>query len=227
MKLSGVAGAAALAGCTGGESSSGEMTANSDGVFDVTLTGATNEGVPSNMHLNPMATQNYDWVAGNHVFERFAAYNFETGEFEMAGLSDWSFEDDTVTLTLRDDLKWDTGDDVTADDVITQFKLMEKPRPRCGISPTASNRAPTTRRSFSRFRSRRTRRSSSTRSQTATSGFTATSRSTTSSWTKMRPPSSSLSGKKTSTVTARSHSTPRATRRGRSRVTSTSTTPRK
>ena len=126
IKLSGVAGATALAGCTGGGSSSGEMTANSDGVFDVTLTGATNEGVPSNMHLNPMATQNYDWIAGNHVFERFAAYNFETQEFEMAGLSDWSFDGETVTLTIRDDLKWDTGDDVTAGDVITQFRLMKK-----------------------------------------------------------------------------------------------------
>ncbi|MDS0282719.1 ABC transporter substrate-binding protein [Haloarcula onubensis] len=78
------------------------------------------------MHLNPMATQNYDWTAGNHIFERFAAYNFSTQEFELAGLSDWSFDDEQVTLTLRDGLTWDTGDDVTAGDVITQFKLMEK-----------------------------------------------------------------------------------------------------
>ena len=115
-KLTGVAGAAALAGCAGGESSSSSAT----------LTGATNEGVPSNMHLNPMATQNYDWTAGNHIFERFAAYNFSTQEFELAGLSDWSFEDEQVTLTLRDGLTWDTGDDVTAGDVVTQFRLMEK-----------------------------------------------------------------------------------------------------
>lgn len=115
VKLTGVSGAAALAGCIGGGSSSG-----------TTLTGATNLGVPTNMHLNPMATQNYDWTAGNHIFERFAAYNFSTQEFELAGLENWSFEDETVTLTLRDGLKWDTGDDVTAGDVITQFRLMKK-----------------------------------------------------------------------------------------------------
>ncbi|WP_254521992.1 ABC transporter substrate-binding protein [Natrinema caseinilyticum] len=115
VKLTSVSGAAALAGCSGGGSSGGN-----------TLTGATNVGVPTNMHLNPMATQNYDWTAGNHIFERFAAYNFSTQEFELAGLENWSFEDETVTLTLRDDLKWDTGDDVTAGDVITQFRLMKK-----------------------------------------------------------------------------------------------------
>jgi len=136
LRLTGVSGAAALAGCTGGsssdgggsggDSSSGDGSASGTGVADITLTGATNEGVPANMHLNPMATQNYDWTAGNHIFERFAAYNFSTQEFEMAGLEDWSFDDQTVTLTIREDLKWDTGDHVTADDVITQFKLMEK-----------------------------------------------------------------------------------------------------
>ncbi|MFC6975239.1 ABC transporter substrate-binding protein [Halomicroarcula sp. GCM10025709] len=140
VQLTGVSGAAALAGC-GGSSDDGGSTESSDGstgdssstdsqggsgVIDTTLTGATNNGVPSNLHVNPMATQNYDWIAGNHLFERFAAYNFSTQEFELAGLSDWSFEGTTVTLTLRDDLAWDTGDAVTAADVILQFRLMKK-----------------------------------------------------------------------------------------------------
>jgi peptide/nickel transport system substrate-binding protein len=140
VTLTGASGAAALAGCTGdgggdggsdGGSSDGSDGGSSDGsdgtqVTDATLVGATNNGVPSNLHVNPMATQNYDWIAGNHLFERFAAYNFSTQEFELAGLSDWSFDGTTVTLTLRDDLVWDTGDDVTAGDVITQFELMKK-----------------------------------------------------------------------------------------------------
>ncbi|WP_254273147.1 ABC transporter substrate-binding protein [Haloarcula marina] len=140
MKLTGVSGAAALAGCGGGDGGDGGATdgegdgdASTDSggesgsqVLNATLTGATNEGVPANMHLNPMATQNYDYIAGNHLFERFAAYNFSTQEFEMAGLESWNIEGQTVTLTLRDDLTWDTGDPVTAGDVITQFKLMKK-----------------------------------------------------------------------------------------------------
>ncbi|MBX0325136.1 ABC transporter substrate-binding protein [Halomicroarcula sp. F13] len=135
VKLTGVSGAAALAGC-GGDSGDGGATESDDGgatdseggsgVLSATLTGATNNGVPSNLHVNPMATQNYDWIAGNHLFERFAAYNFSTQEFELAGLESWSFEGQTVTLTLREDLAWDTGDPVTADDVILQFKLMKK-----------------------------------------------------------------------------------------------------
>ena len=151
VKLTGVSGATALAGCGGsggdggggdgssdGGSSDGGSSDGGDGsdgssdgdsgsnVVDATLTGATNNGVPSNLHVNPMATQNYDWIAGNHLFERFAAYNFSTQEFELAGLDSWSFEGETVTLTLRDDLKWDTGDDVTAGDLLTQFELMKK-----------------------------------------------------------------------------------------------------
>ena len=139
VELTGVSGAAALAGCTGGgdTSTSGDDESGTDdggstgteggsGVSDTALVGATNNGVPSNMHVNPMGTQNYDWIAGNHLFERFAAYNFETQEFVLAGLDSWSFEGETVTLTLRDDLTWDTGDDVTAGDVITQFRLMKK-----------------------------------------------------------------------------------------------------
>ena len=142
VELTGVSGVAALAGCGANSSDSATESGDSsttDGdddsptdstggtnVTDATLTGATNNGVPSNLHLNPMATQNYDWTAGNHLFERFAAYNFTTQEFEMAGLESWSFEGETVTLTLREGLTWDTGEPVTAGDVITQFRLMKK-----------------------------------------------------------------------------------------------------
>ena len=126
VATAGASGAAALAGCAsdgngsdGGDGGSGSGGSGSDGgdsdggsgVVDTALIGATNNGVPSNLHVNPMGTQNYDWIAGNHIFERFAAYNFSTQEFELAGLSDWSFDGTTVTLTLRDDLAWDHADD--------------------------------------------------------------------------------------------------------------------
>ncbi|WP_231727904.1 ABC transporter substrate-binding protein, partial [Haloferax profundi] len=148
VELTGATGIAALAGCTGtsneGETTddggSGGDTTESDGgsaggddsessgttVLDKKMVGATNNGVPTNLHLNPEATQNYDPRAGNFVFERFAAYNFATSEFELAALEEWSIDGQTVTLTLRDDLSWDTGEDVTARDVLTQFRLMKK-----------------------------------------------------------------------------------------------------
>ncbi len=148
VELTGATGIAALAGCsgasTGGETtddggSNGDTTGSNGGetggddsetrgatVLDKKMVGATNNGVPTNLHLNPEATQNYDPRAGNFVFERFAAYNFSTGEFELAALDSWSIDGQTVTLTLRDDLLWDTGEDVTARDVLTQFRLMKK-----------------------------------------------------------------------------------------------------
>jgi len=122
-------GTAVAAGAMG--SSSGDDTESGDGssgsqVYDTTMVSATNNGVPANMHLNPIATQNYDDIVGAHVFERFVAYNFETQEFEMVGLEDWSVDGETFTLTIRKDLNWDNGEPVTAQDLVTQFRLEEK-----------------------------------------------------------------------------------------------------
>ena len=135
----GAVGVSALAGCTGGENSdadddseeSGNGSENSDGesgsdVREATMVSATNNGVPTDMHLNPIATQNYDDIVGAHVFERFVAYNFETQEFEMAGLEDWAVDSETFTLTIREDLNWENGESVTAQDLVTQFRLEKK-----------------------------------------------------------------------------------------------------
>lgn len=142
VRAAGVLGASALAGCSGTSggddggsgsdgSSNGDDTESGDGssgsqVYDTTMVSATNNGVPANMHLNPIATQNYDDIVGAHVFERFVAYNFETQEFEMVGLEDWSVDGETFTLTIREDLNWDNGEPVTAQDLVTQFRLEEK-----------------------------------------------------------------------------------------------------
>jgi peptide/nickel transport system substrate-binding protein len=142
MRVAGVSGAAALAGCGGDGNGNGGGNGNGNGngdgngnggngngsstVYDTTFVSATNNGVPANMHLNPDATQNYDTIAGAHVFERFVAYNFRTQEFEMAGLEDWSVDGTTFTLTIREDLTWDDGEPVTARDLLTQFRLQKK-----------------------------------------------------------------------------------------------------
>lgn len=150
IKLAGASGASALAGCTGGPEGTptpkvetviveeeGETVVKTvvkeeetpdprTEVFDATHKGATNTGVPANLHLNPMADQNYDWIAGRLVFERFAAFNFAKDDFDLAALDSWSIDEETVTLTLRDDLTWENGEPVTSRDVVTQFRLMKK-----------------------------------------------------------------------------------------------------
>ncbi len=141
MRAAGVSGMASLAGCSGGDdgnsTSDGTGTGGGNGngngnattggtVYDTKFVAATNNGVPANLHLNPDATQNYDAIAGAHVFERFVSYNFNTQEFEMAGLEDWSVDGKTFTLTIRKDFNWDNGDPVTAQDLMTQFRLQKK-----------------------------------------------------------------------------------------------------
>lgn len=136
IRIAGVSGAAALAGCSGGDGGNGGgdedetittiTPPGQEQVYDTRFVCATNNGVPDNSHLNPDATQNYDDIAGAYVFERFAAYNFETQEFELVALEDWSVDSETFTLTIREDLNWDNGDPVTAQDLVTQFRLQEK-----------------------------------------------------------------------------------------------------
>ncbi|MFB6189883.1 MAG: ABC transporter substrate-binding protein [Halapricum sp.] len=134
MKAAGATGAAALAGCSGGSNSdNGTSDApenvtsvtppGKEKVYDTKFVGATNNGVPANLHLNPAATQNYDAVAGAQVFERFVAYNFQKQKFQMAGLEDWSVDGKTFTLTIREGLNWSNGEPVTAQDLVTQLKL--------------------------------------------------------------------------------------------------------
>ncbi|QSG12956.1 ABC-type branched-chain amino acid transport system, periplasmic component [Halapricum desulfuricans] len=136
IRVAGATGAAALAGCSGGGGGNGDddeaetitdvTPPGQEQVYDTRFVSATNNGVPANYHLNPDATQNYDDIAGSYVFERFAGYNFQTQEFELVALEDWSVDNETFTLTIREDLNWDNGDPVTARDLITQFRLQKK-----------------------------------------------------------------------------------------------------
>ena len=141
MKLTGASGAVALAGCsttsnddTDGEDTDGsgdgsDGTDDSSGsvtVQDKTLVGATNEGVPKNMHYNPHNTQKYAAWSGEMVFDKFAQYHFGKGEFILYALEDWQVESTSATLTIREDLTWHDGDDVTSQDLVTQFKIGKK-----------------------------------------------------------------------------------------------------
>jgi len=125
LELAGVTGAAALAGC-GGDGGGGDGGGSgSDQVYDV---GFKNSGQdnPNDTHFNSANSQTYSWNAGRMIHERYAAWNFKESEFELAALEDWSIDGTTVTMTIRDDLTWEDGSDVTTEDMEVQWRILEK-----------------------------------------------------------------------------------------------------
>ncbi|MCG1003188.1 MULTISPECIES: ABC transporter substrate-binding protein [Halobacterium] len=137
LSVAGASGLAALAGCSsGGDSGSSDPTdsGNSDGsgttesgdtVYDATYTNAYT-GNPNDLHFNTSAIQNYRWPAGRSVFAPFLKYSFTSNEFVLGALSDLTIDDQEVTLTFREDLKWDNGDDWTTEDLDVQLQLAKK-----------------------------------------------------------------------------------------------------
>lgn len=117
LAVAGAAGTAALAGCLGGNG--GEQDS------DVTFVNAYT-GNPVDLHFNSSATQNYSWPAGRCVFAPFLKYSFNEGKFLLGALDNLQIESQDVTLTFRDDLKWDNGDDWTTDDFEVQIELAKK-----------------------------------------------------------------------------------------------------
>ena len=108
----------------GGDGDGGDGGDGGMDVKDVTLVGATNNGVPSDLHFNMHATQNVAAYAVLDVFDQFMKYDAANGEFVPYAISDYSVDGTTVTLTIRDDLVWQDGDDVTAEDIVTQFEML-------------------------------------------------------------------------------------------------------
>ena len=142
LAVTGASGMAALAGCSGGNPDDGG-NGNGDGnggggggngngsngggnqVYDATYVNAYT-GNPVDLHFNRQATQNYSWPAGRAVFAPFLKYSFNKSKFITGALSDLQIQDQEVTLTFRDDLKWDNGDDWTTEDFDVQMKLAKK-----------------------------------------------------------------------------------------------------
>ncbi|UHH23925.1 ABC transporter substrate-binding protein [Halobacterium noricense] len=134
--MAGASGLAALAGCSGGgaesdpteEPGSGSTdSSDSDGpqVYDATYNDAYN-GNPADLHFNTSGIQNYRWPAGRSVFAPFLKYSFTTNEFLLGALSDLNVDGTEVTLTFRDDLMWDNGDEWTTEDFDVQLQLGKK-----------------------------------------------------------------------------------------------------
>nr|WP_238717506.1 ABC transporter substrate-binding protein [Natronorubrum halophilum] len=115
LTVAGASGIAALAGCVGGNTSE-------EGTFVNAYTGN-----PNDLHFNTSGIQNYRWPAGRSVFAPFLKYSFSEDEFLLGALDDLDLqvEEQEVTLTFRDDLTWDDGDEWTTDDLDVQLQLAE------------------------------------------------------------------------------------------------------
>ncbi|WP_226013343.1 ABC transporter substrate-binding protein [Halomicrobium salinisoli] len=142
LAAAGVSGVSALAGCSGGDgdSATNESGGGTDGESTEEGSDTATEGTsvvsrtyrngmsqnPVDLNVNSYNPQNFLELAGRLLHERFVAYSFATDEFQLVALDDLQFDGTTVTLTLRDDLTWDNGEDVTTEDIEVQMDLLEK-----------------------------------------------------------------------------------------------------
>ncbi|MHA7274829.1 ABC transporter substrate-binding protein [Arthrobacter sp. TMT4-20] len=116
-----------VAACGGGGGSAG---GGSEGEAPTTLRISTTAVPPSfdpaQLDLGQSA---YVWTG---IFDTLIAYDFEAKEF-VPNAAEWEYSDDaqTLTLVLREDLTFSTGDPVTAEDVAgTIQRSVDTPGPR-------------------------------------------------------------------------------------------------
>lgn len=67
------------------------------------------------------------WVSTRTMYEPTMIQNYATGQLDpwLATGYEWSADALTLTLTLRDDVKWSDGEAFSADDVVFTFNLMK------------------------------------------------------------------------------------------------------
>ncbi|QLC34775.1 twin-arginine translocation signal domain-containing protein (plasmid) [Halarchaeum sp. CBA1220] len=130
LKLSGVAGAAALAGCSSETPSDGDGTTttsttsggDSGGTGDQSLT-VPGTYVPTNMQWNSYAPSHYSNPGRAFVFDPFIFYNQKTDTIIPTLFQDWEKDGDTLTVTLREGVTWHDGEPVTAEDFVTKYTI--------------------------------------------------------------------------------------------------------
>ncbi|WP_435361938.1 ABC transporter substrate-binding protein [Haloarchaeobius sp. DFWS5] len=142
LAAAGASGLAALAGCSSGNGGNNDGNGNGDGgggggdggggggggggnVQNATFVNAYT-GNPVDLHFNSSASQNFAWPPGRAVFAPFLKYSFNESEFLLGALDDLQVNEQEATLTFRDDLKWDDGDDWTTEDLEVQLELAKK-----------------------------------------------------------------------------------------------------
>jgi peptide/nickel transport system substrate-binding protein len=78
--------------------------------------------VPKDSQYNPWNGKNFA-EPRRGLFDRFMKYNLAEQQHSGYVISDWSVDERTVTLNLREGQTWHNGDAVTATDVANQIKL--------------------------------------------------------------------------------------------------------
>ena len=143
VELTGVTGAAALAGCDGDGDGTDTPSGNGNGTdeetqtfTDSTPTEAENwypdaEHVsvettdPGQVQFNPFNSSGSPAVADRLLFEKMAQYSYARGKFIPAGLESWNLDGTTLTLNLKEGITWSNGDPMTAEDIKLHLQLAE------------------------------------------------------------------------------------------------------
>lgn len=115
VSLTGATGAAALAGCTGGGSD------NDDGNWFV---GTQTDFPADKYHWNPLI----GWFIPHDqygLFAQWTQYLIEDDEFYPHLVREWEHGTGELTLTLSEEFTWGNGNDLTADDLVFQFDVLE------------------------------------------------------------------------------------------------------
>jgi len=142
VELTGVSGAAALAGCDGasdggsdgGTDGEGEDNTTDDGSSgdgessqmypDFALTNWVGDDNPNNLHFNIFNTNGLVPFAQFLTYEPTAKWDYANGEYQMWAFEDWELVDEnTFEVSVNTDITWHDGDSLTAQDVKTRLRL--------------------------------------------------------------------------------------------------------
>ncbi|NGM69800.1 ABC transporter substrate-binding protein [Natronolimnobius sp. AArcel1] len=139
LALSGATGAAALAGCFGGDDDDasdiipGQELDTVEVDYNENYEDEWDEAVPAgdvnpynDQYLFNPYTPAWDSGDGGQEFtnEYLSVYNTETGEFVERIADGWDIDDDlTTTIDISDEYGWSNGDDITAHDFETEMRL--------------------------------------------------------------------------------------------------------
>ncbi|MFW5949776.1 MAG: ABC transporter substrate-binding protein [archaeon] len=129
VQVAGVSGAAALAGCGGGETTEAPAdTTDGDGdpgddtttesdegqVYDVAFENLNDGENTDELHWNYINSSNYAaWPMESNT-DRGLAFNYQEGEYVPLAFEDWDISGDTVEISIREDLAWADGTDYTS-----------------------------------------------------------------------------------------------------------------
>ncbi|MFP8890260.1 ABC transporter substrate-binding protein [Natrialbaceae archaeon A-CW2] len=142
VTLTGATGAAAVAGCMGGDddddSPGDQDDGNGDTNGDTGVNGAINEDYPDVYFEmcevgNPVEGFTYNPYAPDGtssklelVYEPYALYDTVEDEWVPALAEDWDFGGTEGTIQLRDDIEWGDGTPLDAESLMVQWTILEE-----------------------------------------------------------------------------------------------------